>query len=180
MITLTLMTALAQATTLTSEQLRGLLRQLEDAALSGGDGVSIELPQPQAEAVVAAVAAAGGDLRASNDVTPGTVQFSWPAGNEQAPPEPEPAVTPGTWSPSLTCPDCGEIHTHVTALRHLPGQDRGAWEGRGPAAEILMNCEQGHEWTITYGQHKGQTHVVTRSGHDVPGTYRNHARVLPT
>jgi hypothetical protein len=57
------------------------------------------------------------------------------------------------------CPVCGFEYVHFgEGLRMTDGEYNPAnlLRGRGPELQIPMWCENGHEWVLAFGFHKGQ------------------------
>jgi len=64
----------------------------------------------------------------------------------------------------LLCPICGDINTHSTGFSdvyELPGNDgyESGREVRGDVIAVPMRCENGHNFEINIGFHKGQTYL---------------------
>lgn len=57
----------------------------------------------------------------------------------------------------LVCPVCGFDYTHIDKAEHDQRGEYASWSGRGDAVRIAMYCENGHEWVVRFGFHKGQT-----------------------
>jgi hypothetical protein len=66
----------------------------------------------------------------------------------------------------VNCPYCRgeEDYVHFGKVREQQSDDYTAWEGRGDAIRIPMYCEDGHEWTLLFGFHKGFTFTRIESG----------------
>lgn len=75
----------------------------------------------------------------------------------------------GQISPSLTihCPICGFNYNHISAPRTLTGWESShgntpspassRWSGRGDGFALPMACEEGHNWLLCVGFHKGKS-----------------------
>lgn len=65
------------------------------------------------------------------------------------------------WGDMLACPICKDHYVHFEKPKYIFSRDewRGAWDGRGNAIKIKLNCENGHEWVLRLGHHKGQTYL---------------------
>ncbi len=65
------------------------------------------------------------------------------------------------WGDMLACPKCKDHYVHFRRPRYIKSGDVSgvAWEGRGDAIKLELYCEQGHDWTIRLGHHKGQTYL---------------------
>ena len=48
-------------------------------------------------------------------------------------------------------------NTHVRDITNAFSDDYMEWYGRGSAQRISMYCEEGCEWVVRFGQHKGYT-----------------------
>lgn len=81
----------------------------------------------------------------------------------------------------IVCPVCGFDHSHhksVTIYERFSGEDKPTWalnsdegtwkpstynpSGRRNAVAIHFYGECGHEWSLEFIQHKGQTLIHTR------------------
>lgn len=66
--------------------------------------------------------------------------------------------------PQILCPICKFEYVHFcengNAL-YKASDDSSAWRyGRGGALTIPMSCENGHEWDLVLGHHKGYSFVM--------------------
>jgi hypothetical protein len=64
------------------------------------------------------------------------------------------------WGVQAHCPICGDNYVHIGDAETRHCDDYSAWQGRGAAIRIAMSCEQGHEWTLRLGFHKGGTFIA--------------------
>lgn len=55
----------------------------------------------------------------------------------------------------LVCPYCGCLNVHFEEPKYINSDNYQAWEGRGSAIYIPMNCESNHFWNLRIGFHKG-------------------------
>ena len=62
------------------------------------------------------------------------------------------------WGSILRCPICDCEFTHVRNITNTTSDDYTAWDGRGSAQRIFMYCEEGCQWVVRFGQHKGYTY----------------------
>jgi hypothetical protein len=73
-----------------------------------------------------------------------------------------PGVNDTDWGFSIVCPvdDCTCQYVHIGHVYNVHGKDNyQAWQGRGDAAVIPMYCEEGHQWLLRLGEHKGYTYI---------------------
>jgi len=66
------------------------------------------------------------------------------------------------WGAQLVCPECGFQNVHISEVEVVHGNsDKSgqAWEGRGDALKIHCWCEDGHTWTVRFGEHKGYVFI---------------------
>jgi hypothetical protein len=59
----------------------------------------------------------------------------------------------------LKCPYCGFPYVHFEKPSIKVTDDYDAWDGRGSAITVPMWCENGHEFTMGIGFHKGFSYV---------------------
>ena len=64
---------------------------------------------------------------------------------------------PTEWGRMLKCPVCDCEFTHVRNITDTDSDNYTAWDGRGSAQRIVMWCEEGCEWVVRFGFHKGNT-----------------------
>lgn len=58
----------------------------------------------------------------------------------------------------ICCPICNCDYVNFAKPKECNGEDNyKAWNGRGNAIKIYMQCESGCSWTLVMGFHKGQT-----------------------
>ena len=63
---------------------------------------------------------------------------------------------PSGWGLKVVCPVCGFGYVHFKKPVAKKGNDKyEAWDGKGDCIEIEMYCEEGHEWKVVLGAHKG-------------------------
>lgn len=72
---------------------------------------------------------------------------------------------------SLGCPKCRCNRVSAHGARTKKGNDNydaqgGGWSGRGNLLAIRMSCEEGHNWDICIGFHKGDSAIFVRIGED--------------
>ncbi len=61
----------------------------------------------------------------------------------------------------ILCPKCPQEYVHTAGeVVKLKSDDYSAWDGRGSALRIPMECESGHKWYIRLGFHKGETYIA--------------------
>jgi len=69
----------------------------------------------------------------------------------------------GSFGAQLRCPVCGGEWVHIGDATNYDGKDgyqaRPVWDGRGDAVCIPMWCENGDEWVVRYGFHKGNSYI---------------------
>ena len=70
---------------------------------------------------------------------------------------PQSSSFPDKWGTVLKCPICDCENTHVRDITNAFSDDYMEWYGRGSAQRISMYCEEGCEWVVRFGQHKGYT-----------------------
>jgi hypothetical protein len=60
----------------------------------------------------------------------------------------------------VLCPICNFEYVHFEPPSYYNSQDRGyAWSGRGDAIRIPCWCENGHQFWIVIGFHKGYSFI---------------------
>lgn len=61
-------------------------------------------------------------------------------------------------SEPMNCPICGFEYVHFGKPTYKSGEDdyKAGWGGRGDLITIPMHCEDGCEWELSLGFHKGQ------------------------
>lgn len=66
---------------------------------------------------------------------------------------------------NLLCPVCGFDYTHLKGSYLVNGNDNyeAGWRGRGDLQVIEMYCEEGHEFELCLGFHKGRVEMFFRS-----------------
>jgi hypothetical protein len=64
----------------------------------------------------------------------------------------------------IACPVCKHTFVHLGKVEEKNGNDNyeSGWGGRGDSVEVGMWCEQGHNWKMILGFHKGNTYVFNR------------------
>jgi HNH endonuclease len=65
----------------------------------------------------------------------------------------------------LACPVCGFEFNHVRDIRVVKAHEAygAGWFGRGDLFVISGYCEEGHDWEVCLGEHKGTVYVFARS-----------------
>lgn len=72
-------------------------------------------------------------------------------------------------SNKLLCPRCHFDYIHLGPARVINGEDNyKAWHGRGDLVAIDAWCEDGHQFQICFGFHKGQTFAYVDNIEDMP------------
>ncbi len=57
---------------------------------------------------------------------------------------------------TVHCPICNFEYNHLQNLEVISGNDNyEAWQGRGDCWQLNFECENGHIWSICFGEHKG-------------------------
>ncbi|MBA3474289.1 MAG: hypothetical protein H0T57_13865 [Rubrobacter sp.] len=74
------------------------------------------------------------------------------------------AASFGPHTRRLLCPVCGSSYQHTGTPFDIPGQDayEAGWGGRGNLLVVPVWCEEGHEWEMCFGFHKGETFSFVR------------------
>lgn len=79
------------------------------------------------------------------------------------------AVSAAFTSNKLLCPRCYFDYIHLGQARTVSGEDNyKAWYGRGDLVAIDAWCENGHEFQVCFGFHKGQTYAYVDKIKDTP------------
>jgi hypothetical protein len=66
---------------------------------------------------------------------------------------------------AIHCPRCGFDYTHTTdtpVTEDAKDNYEASWQGRGDLLRVPFLCENGHEFELCFGFHKGQTLVFAR------------------
>ena len=71
-------------------------------------------------------------------------------------------------SPNLmACPFCGFEYNHIIDFEHFKGNDNyesGVDGIRGDSLILYCSCENGHEYKIIFGEHKGYVFLFAEKG----------------
>lgn len=63
----------------------------------------------------------------------------------------------------IVCPVCKFNYVHFREAVNKRGNDNyEAWVGKGSSIEIPMFCEEGHNWVMVIGHHKGNTYTFNK------------------
>lgn len=79
------------------------------------------------------------------------------------------ASDPKFSSNKLLCPSCDFDYIHADKAQVVKGEDNyKAWHGRGDLIVIDAWCENGHQFQICFGFHKGQTYAYIDNIKETP------------
>lgn len=67
---------------------------------------------------------------------------------------------------TILCPVCKFNYNHLRTIDTEDSSDKylASWWGRGNLLVMDMECEEGHDWQLCIGYHKGQMYMFTRDG----------------